>query len=82
VDSTASIVTSGVLGDRYVSLQLGGESETLKSGDVIDFTESAVILERVIGKLVHNVGGGGGDDDKDDTKGEDTKGEEKKGGAE
>ena len=76
VDSTASIVTSGVLGDRYVSLQLGGETETLKSGDVIDFTESAVILERVIGKLVHNVGSGG-NDDKDDEKGA-----EKKEGAE
>jgi phospholipid/cholesterol/gamma-HCH transport system substrate-binding protein len=61
-DSTASIMTAGVLGDRYVSLQLGGETETLKNGDVIDFTESAVLLERVLGKIVHNVGGGGGGD--------------------
>ena len=55
-DTTASIVTAGLLGDRYVSLQLGGEDETLKSGDEISFTESAVILERLIGKLVHNAG--------------------------
>jgi phospholipid/cholesterol/gamma-HCH transport system substrate-binding protein len=54
VDTSASIVTAGLLGDRYISLQLGGESDMLKSGDEISFTESAVILERLIGKLVHN----------------------------
>jgi len=53
-DTSASIVTAGLLGDRYISLQLGGEAETLKAGDEISFTESAVILERLIGKLVHN----------------------------
>ena len=53
-DTSASIVTSGILGDRYISLQLGGESEYLKPGDEISFTESAVILERLIGKLIHN----------------------------
>jgi len=68
VDSTASIMTAGVLGDRYVSLQLGGETETLKSGDALDFTESAVLLERMLGKIVHNVGAGGGSDEKDDEK--------------
>jgi phospholipid/cholesterol/gamma-HCH transport system substrate-binding protein len=52
-DTSASIVTAGILGDRYISLQLGGEQEYLKSGDEIGFTESAVILERLIGKLVH-----------------------------
>ena len=53
-DTTASIVTSGVLGDRYVSLQPGAEEEMLKSGDKIEFVESAVILERMLGKLIHN----------------------------
>jgi phospholipid/cholesterol/gamma-HCH transport system substrate-binding protein len=52
-DTTASIVTSGLLGDRYVSLQLGGDEQLLKAGDEITFTESAVILERMIGKLIH-----------------------------
>lgn len=56
VDTSASIVTAGILGDRYVSLQLGGEEEVLRDGEEIAFTESAVILERMIGKLVHNVG--------------------------
>jgi len=52
-DSSASIVTAGLLGDRYISIQLGGEDRLLKSGDEITITESAVILERLIGKLVH-----------------------------
>ena len=56
IDTSASIVTAGVLGDRYVSLQLGGDDRMLQSGEEITFTESAVILERLIGKLVHNAG--------------------------
>jgi phospholipid/cholesterol/gamma-HCH transport system substrate-binding protein len=59
-DTTASIVTSGVLGDRYVSLQPGAEDALLKSGDKIEFVESAVILERMIGKLIHNTDVGSG----------------------
>jgi phospholipid/cholesterol/gamma-HCH transport system substrate-binding protein len=62
IDTSASIVTAGMLGDRYVSLQLGGDDRVLKSGDEISFTESAVILERLIGKLVHNAGVGGGNE--------------------
>jgi phospholipid/cholesterol/gamma-HCH transport system substrate-binding protein len=57
-DSSASIVTSGVLGDRYISIQLGGEEDLLRDGDEITFVESAVILERLIGKLIHNAGVG------------------------
>jgi len=62
IDTTASIVTSGLLGDRYVSLQPGGDDQLLKSGEEIEFVESAVILERMIGKLIHNtdVGSGNG----------------------
>ena len=52
-DTSASIVTAGILGDRYVSLQLGGEEQTLKSGDTLTFTESAVILESLIGKFMY-----------------------------
>lgn len=54
IDSSASIVTSGVLGDRYISLQLGGEETMLKDGEDIEFVESAVILERLIGQVIHN----------------------------
>ena len=61
-DTSASIVTAGLLGDRYISLQIGGDSAQLKSGDTIAFTESAVLLERLLGKLVHSadVAGDGG----------------------
>lgn len=59
-DTTASIVTSGLLGDRYISLQPGGDDQLLKPGDRIEFVESAVILERMIGKLIHNTNVGGG----------------------
>jgi phospholipid/cholesterol/gamma-HCH transport system substrate-binding protein len=55
VDTTASIVTAGVLGDRYIELQPGGDPTLLKDGDQITFTESAVILERLIGQLVYGV---------------------------
>jgi phospholipid/cholesterol/gamma-HCH transport system substrate-binding protein len=56
IDTTASIVTSGLLGDRYITLEVGGDPEMLKPGDEIGFTESAVILERLLGKFVHNAG--------------------------
>ena len=52
VDTSASIVTSGLLGDRYVAIQPGGERQLLESGDTISFTESAMILEQLLGKLV------------------------------
>ena len=56
VDTSASIVTEGVLGDRYIQLQLGGDTQFLENGEDLSFTESAVIIERMIGKLIHNVG--------------------------
>ena len=53
-DSSVSIVTSGLLGDRYLSLQLGGDDKYLNSGDQIQFTESAVLLERLLGKFMYS----------------------------
>lgn len=53
VDTSASIVTAGLLGDQYIALEVGAEDEVLKPGDAIAFTESAVILERLIGQVVH-----------------------------
>lgn len=58
IDTTASIVTAGILGDRYVSLQLGGDEQTLKSGDEITFTESALVLESLISKFIYGRTGG------------------------
>lgn len=54
IDTTASILTSGVLGDQYMALQLGAEEDFLVQGETISFTESALGLERLIGKLIHN----------------------------
>lgn len=55
-DTSASILTSGVLGDQYVELEPGGEEETLGPGDEIYLTQGAVILERLVGRLVQNLG--------------------------
>jgi phospholipid/cholesterol/gamma-HCH transport system substrate-binding protein len=55
-DTSASILTSGVLGDQYIALEPGAEEELLKDGDQIDYTQSAVVLERLIGKVVQNLG--------------------------
>jgi phospholipid/cholesterol/gamma-HCH transport system substrate-binding protein len=59
-DTSASIVTAGILGDRYISLQVGGDDHLLKSGDTMTFTESALILESLIGKFIYGRTGGGG----------------------
>jgi phospholipid/cholesterol/gamma-HCH transport system substrate-binding protein len=55
-DSSASILTSGVLGDQYIAIEPGGEEAMLQDGAEIQYTQSAVILERLIGKLVQNLG--------------------------
>jgi phospholipid/cholesterol/gamma-HCH transport system substrate-binding protein len=64
-DTTASIVTAGILGDRYISLQLGGDDKLLGSGDSITFTESAIILESLIGKFMYGRSGTGAANDSD-----------------
>src|SRR5262245_35877777 len=56
VDSSAAIHTSGLLGDQYVAVEPGGEDALLKDGEEIEFTESALSVERLIGKFVHDSG--------------------------
>lgn len=60
-DTSAAILTSGVLGDRYVGLQPGGDPTPLEDGDELFITQSAVVLEDLIGKYL--VGGGGGEEE-------------------
>src|SRR5207244_1760256 len=48
IDTSASIMTAGLLGDRYISLQVGGDDKLLQPGDQITMTDSAVVLERMI----------------------------------
>ena len=52
IDTTASIYTAGLLGEQYIALEPGAEYEVLKIGDTIEFTQSALILEEIIGKIV------------------------------
>ena len=49
-DTSASILTSGMLGDRYIGLDPGGALEALTDGDEIFITQSAVVLETLISK--------------------------------
>ena len=56
VDSAARILTSGVLGDQFVALEPGAEEDMLQSGDEIEMTESALSIERLIGRFVNDAG--------------------------
>ena len=51
-DSSAAILTSGVLGDRYIGLEPGGSMVALVDGDQILITQSAVVLENLISKFL------------------------------
>ena len=59
IDTSASIRTSGLLGDQFITLEPGGELDLLADGDEIDFTYSALNLEKLIGTLVHETDIGG-----------------------
>lgn len=52
-DSTASILTSGLLGEQYVGLDAGGDSAKLKEKDRILITQDAVVLEKLIGQFLY-----------------------------
>jgi phospholipid/cholesterol/gamma-HCH transport system substrate-binding protein len=57
-DTSASILTQGVLGDKYIALEPGGSPDLLENDGVITYTQSAVVLERLIGKMMQSLGGG------------------------
>lgn len=59
-DAIAAVKTSGIIGDKYVSVALGGGDKTLHNGDTLRQTQSAFVLEDAIGQLINNVGSGGG----------------------
>ena len=56
-DTSASILTAGLLGEKYISLSVGADAEILAGGDMIEYTQSAIVLEELIGKLLLNIGG-------------------------
>ncbi len=53
-DSDASIYTQGLLGGKFIGLTAGGADTYLKNGDRIDFTQSAFVLENLIGQVLAN----------------------------
>lgn len=53
-DTSASILTSGILGDQYIGLEPGGSPDTLRDGDSILITSSAMVLEQLIGRYMFN----------------------------
>lgn len=54
IDSSAQILTAGLLGEKYIGITPGFEEETLKEGSRIEDTQSALVLEELIGKFLFN----------------------------
>lgn len=54
-DTSAQILTTGLLGEQYISLQSGADNNYLKNGDSISTTSSAMVLEDLIGKFMTNI---------------------------
>lgn len=53
-DTFANILTAGLLGEQYIGLVPGGDSELLKTGELVKQTQSAVVLEDLIGKFLYS----------------------------
>ncbi|HYX64883.1 MAG TPA: outer membrane lipid asymmetry maintenance protein MlaD [Burkholderiales bacterium] len=64
-DTTAKILTSGLLGEQYIGLEAGGDGVMLKNGDRLRLTQSAVVLENLISQFLFNKAAEGKADDKD-----------------
>ena len=67
-DTTAKILTSGILGEQYVGLEAGGDGVMLKSGDRLRLTQSAVVLENLISQFLFNKAAEGKPEPKDAAK--------------
>ncbi|MGB0446749.1 MAG: outer membrane lipid asymmetry maintenance protein MlaD [Pseudomonadales bacterium] len=57
LDTSASILTAGLLGEKYIGLSVGAEEDMLVDGDIIEDTQSALVLEELIGQVLLNLGG-------------------------
>jgi phospholipid/cholesterol/gamma-HCH transport system substrate-binding protein len=60
-DTSAKILTAGLLGDQYIGLQPGGDDKNLVNGDSIKMTQSAAVLEDLIGQMIYNKAADGGE---------------------
>jgi phospholipid/cholesterol/gamma-HCH transport system substrate-binding protein len=56
-DTSASIYTSGLLGEQYIGLEPGGSEANLVEGDRIQMTQSALVMEQVVGQFLYNAAG-------------------------
>lgn len=61
-DSNAKILTAGLLGEQYIGLEAGGADESLKEGSKLKLTQSALVLENLIGQFLSSQSGEGKDD--------------------
>jgi phospholipid/cholesterol/gamma-HCH transport system substrate-binding protein len=59
-DSTASILTAGLLGENYIGLDAGGSDKFLKQGSKIQYTQQALVLEKLIGQFFSKAADSGG----------------------
>lgn len=59
-DSSVSILTSGLLGDQFIGIDGGGDIENLSDGDQVKLTQSAIVLEKVIGQFLYGKAAEGG----------------------
>jgi phospholipid/cholesterol/gamma-HCH transport system substrate-binding protein len=58
MDTSASIFTAGLLGAQYIGLDVGADEEYLSDGDTLFLTQSAVVLEQLIGQFLYNTAAG------------------------
>jgi phospholipid/cholesterol/gamma-HCH transport system substrate-binding protein len=59
-DSSVSILTYGLLGDQFIGIDGGGDIELLREGDTVRLTQSAIVLEKVIGQFLYGKAAEGG----------------------
>ncbi|MEK7835386.1 MAG: outer membrane lipid asymmetry maintenance protein MlaD, partial [Pseudomonadota bacterium] len=59
-DSSASVLTAGLLGEQYIGLEGGGEDAMLANGDALKLTQSAVVLEKLISQFMFDKAAEGG----------------------
>ena len=62
-DSSVSILTSGLLGDQFIGIDGGGDIALLEDGDRVRLTQSAIVLEKVIGQFLYGKAAEGGSSD-------------------
>ncbi len=60
VDTSASVLTSGLVGEKYIGLEPGGDVDVLKDGGEIKLTQSSLVLEQMIGKFLFSKAADGG----------------------